>query len=524
MVVNNVFSFQEGLTSGERTAMLTNSVGKEESTYVNDIVAAKAGPKKGIEGMIVKIDERGNLHVSYNINIPEQQFVVGENVMPKRDYSAVMGKIVSVSDNKSVSVSFNSETPIVYSQSDLLMYYTPNEVMVVRSTTYYTPAIGDKVMAKTGSKAWIEGEVTDINPSGDVFVKYNTTIEKQRFMMGDRVAVSSGTNSRRVGTVSRLSGTNDVTVTYDTGDPITYKQNELQMFYLKSQVQLVSEVEDTSYDSTPVDSEGGYDPDNLDTVYNENSENKNYYSYSYDSNGKLIYTPITWSSGKSGGTSGSSGSGSSGSGSSGSSGSGSSGSSGSSESSRGTYASIDDSVILGENSILADYTSPPDSATSVDANVDTKAPVADADTLNKIYQLLNSLIERNHCTVSTYGCCKDNITAKKDVPGSNCSESTSVGLSDDVKKYIDTAVSEKTFTFTPNNSSLLQTSLPSPPTNQLSTQASYTNTVFLAPPHGNYMYPGRCPNPADCNTPTYSNVNSDKLPLPLVADFSQFGK
>jgi len=310
MMVNNVFSFREGLTSGERTAMLTNSVGKEEKVYVNDTVSAKSGPKKGIEGIIVNIDEMGNLHVSYNITIPDQQFVVGEYVVAKGgDKGGVKGRVSSVSDSKKVSVSYGSETSVVYTQDQLLMYYTPNEVMVVRSTTYYTPAIGDKVMAKTGSKAWIEGEVTDINPSGDVFVKYNTAIATQRFMMGDKVAVSSGTNNRRVGTVSRLTGTNDVTVTYETGDPVTYRQNELRMFYSKLQVQLVSEVEDTSYDSTPVDSKGGYDPDNLDTVYNKNSENKNYYSYSYDSNGKLIYTPISWSSGKSGGTSGTSGSG-----------------------------------------------------------------------------------------------------------------------------------------------------------------------------------------------------------------------
>ena len=282
--------------------------------------------------------------------------------------------------------------------------------------------------------------------------------------------------------------------------------------------------EESSYKSTPSSYESSYDPKNLNTVYNSNSENNIvYYTSSYDSTGKLVYKPIsiTRGSGSSSSGSGSSSSGYDSSVSSGLSGSGSS-SSGSSGSIRGTDGAIDDSITLGENSILADYTSPPDSATSV--NVDTQEPVADADTLNKIYQLLNSLIERNHCTVSTYGCCKDNITSKKDVPGSNCSETRAVGLSDDVKKYIDSAVSEKTFTFTPNNSSLLQTTLPSPPTNQLSTQASYTNTVFLAPPHGNYMYPGKCPNPADCKTPTYSNVNSDKLPLPLVSDFSQFGK
>ena len=512
------FSWVEGLTSGERTAALTNALGEEEEFAIGDKVASVSGHKKGVEGEIMDITEDGKLHVGYDITIPAQQFIVGEYVVSKAgNKKGIKGSVSSIAANKDVSVIYSGTTvPVVYKQSELLMYYTTSQVRIVKSLNSYTAAIGDKVVARSGSKEGIEGEVTDISPSGDLFVTYNTTVTAQKFVVGDEVAASSGDNNRKVGTVTTVATNGDLTVLYDSGTTATYKQSELQMFYLRSEVQLTEASQDSSYKSTPSSYESSYDPDNLDTVYNSNSENGIiYYTSSYDSKGKLVYKPI--SLGGSSGSSASSGS------------SGSSASSGSSKdklsgSTRGIDGAIDDSVTLGENSILADYTSPPDSATSVDANVDTKAPVADADTLNKIYQLLNSLIQRNHCTVSTYGCCKDNITAKKDVPGSNCSEATSVGLTDDVKKYIDTAVSEKTFTFTPNNSSLLQSSLPSPPTNQLSTQASYTNTVFLAPPQGNYMYPGKCPNPADCKTPTYSNVNSNKLPLPLVADFSQFGK
>jgi len=644
MMVNHVF-FREGMTSGERSATVMNSAGKEEKVYVFDRVAAKSGPKKGIEGGIAEIDQKGNLYVSYNTNLPNQQFVVGENVVAqdnRKGQGGVKGKVTKAGGL--ITVSYDSGVTEDYLQMELFMFYTPDQVVVVTPPPY-TPAVGDKVVARYGSKAWnsgkitdlgpkgeilvnhdtpvgmqrfmigdrvavssgpnkfkvgqvvaadpsadknvvvgyeggtesefkqsevrwfylkshielasdsnkpntvmvgsagsykpaigdkvvalsgskegIEGEVTDVGPDGTTYVTYNTTISAQKFVVGDFVAAKSGNKNRKIGKVTAVASNGNLTVTYDGGSngavtTETYKQTDLQMFYLKNDLKLKSAAKDSSAKSTPSSYESAYTP---------TSNNIIYYTASYDSNGKVVYTPVSW---KNGGASGSAGKDSTGSsdlnwsekddlkGTE----NGVSGTFGPNGSSRGYGSSIDDSVLLGENSILADYTSPPDSAKSIDAKVDTKEPVADSDTLNKIYQLLNSLIERNHCTVSTYGCCKDNITAKKDVPGSNCSETRAVGLSDDVKKYIDTAVSEKTFTFPPSSSSLLQTTIESPPTNQLSTQASYTNTVFLAPPHGNYMYPGKCPNPADCKAPTYSNVNSDKLPLPLVSDFSKFG-
>ena len=180
-----------------------------------------------------------------------------------------------------------------------------------------------------------------------------------------------------------------------------------------------------------------------------------------------------------------------------------------------TPTPLDSDTTLSSNDIYSDYTSPP---------VPTKVDVVDVDSdaLNKIYQVLNSLIDRNHCTTSTYGCCKDNITSKQDVPGSNCSEATTVGLTNDVKKYIDAAVSEKTFTFPPSNSSLLNSSVPVYDRNSLA-QSSYTNTVFLSPPLGTYTPPGNCPAPSSTDAPTYSNINSSVLPSPAYTEATTNG-
>ena len=148
---------------------------------------------------------------------------------------------------------------------------------------------------------------------------------------------------------------------------------------------------------------------------------------------------------------------------------------------------------------------------------------ADSATINKIYQILSSMITKNHCETSAFGCCKDRITAKSDMLGSNCSEAVVVGLNDDVKKYIDNKLSEQSFTFTPETSSLLQTTLPPSKENNLFTQKSYTNTIFLTPPRGNAA---SCPEPSFNSkiTPSYSNINSAQLPTPVLADFSSFGR
>lgn len=182
--------------------------------------------------------------------------------------------------------------------------------------------------------------------------------------------------------------------------------------------------------------------------------------------------------------------------------------------------SLDKSTLIAENDVLADYTSPPILKNS---KQDPMGYTADSSTLNKINQTLNSLVMKNHCDTSAFGCCKDKLTAKRDMVGSNCSEAIVVGLSDDVKKYIDTSISEKTFSFTPSTSALLQSSLP-PTDSNTAAQKSYTNTVFLTPPKGVPPPPGSCPQSSFDSkiTPTYSNVESTALPLPLLSDFSQF--
>jgi hypothetical protein len=174
--------------------------------------------------------------------------------------------------------------------------------------------------------------------------------------------------------------------------------------------------------------------------------------------------------------------------------------------------SMDKTVLIPENDILGDYTSPPVQTYSKDPMGYT----ADSATINKIYQLLNSMVTKNHCETSAHGCCKDKLTAKSDRAGSNCSEAIVVGLTDDVKKYIDTSISEKTYSFTPSTSALLQTKLPST-RSESSVQNSYTNTVFLAQPKG-FDPPAACPQSSFDSriTPTYSHVDSEVLPLPSL--------
>jgi len=174
--------------------------------------------------------------------------------------------------------------------------------------------------------------------------------------------------------------------------------------------------------------------------------------------------------------------------------------------------SMDKTALIPENDILGDYTSPPVQS----SKQDPLGYTADSATINKIYQLLNGMVTKNHCETSAFGCCKDKFTPKSDHAGSNCSEAIVVGLTDDVKKYIDTTVSEKTYSFTPSTSTLLQTKLPST-RSESAVQNSYTNTVFLAQPKG-FDPPPACPQSSFDSrvTPTYSQVDSEVLPLPSL--------
>lgn len=183
----------------------------------------------------------------------------------------------------------------------------------------------------------------------------------------------------------------------------------------------------------------------------------------------------------------------------------------------GSTYSTTTSILLPENDILADYTSP-----TIQSYIrqDPLGYTSDSATLNKIFQMLSSMATDNHCSTSAFGCCSDSTLAKTDLIGSNCS----AALNEDIKTYIDTKLAEKSYTFTPTTSSLLQTALPPTSPNDLASQKSYTNTVFLAAPRGNVS--GSCPDPSFGGniTPTYSNVNSAYLPTPLLADFSGFGR
>ena len=190
------------------------------------------------------------------------------------------------------------------------------------------------------------------------------------------------------------------------------------------------------------------------------------------------------------------------------------------ESLRGTTGStysLSTTILIPENDILGDYTSP-----SMQTYVaqDSMGYTTDSSTLNKILQMLSSMATDNHCKSSAFGCCSDKVTARTDLAGTNCS----AALNDEIKTYIDSKLAEKSYSFTETKSNLLQTALPPTVPDNLSTQKSYTNTIFLSGPRGGAS--SSCPEPAfDSNTtPTYSDIKSGYLPTPLLADFSSFGR
>jgi hypothetical protein len=207
--------------------------------------------------------------------------------------------------------------------------------------------------------------------------------------------------------------------------------------------------------------------------------------------------------------------------------------------------------------------------------VDTKDYTANSDTLNKIFKAIYVLASRNDCSQGIYGCCSDKVTAKSDYQGSNCANQ--ISLSDEVKQYIDYSITKTADKMAPpesstlNNAAVLPTSAtngasaltpattltPSasasnggsasngappigsnvvwesmngstPPLNTTSfldtdvtpAQTSYTSTVFLAGPKGGII--GNCPDPSyECKK---GNCKHNNLPMPVLADFSSFGK
>jgi hypothetical protein len=210
-------------------------------------------------------------------------------------------------------------------------------------------------------------------------------------------------------------------------------------------------------------------------------------------------------------------------------------------------------------------------------SVDTKEDSVNSSILNKIYQQLYVLASRNDCSMGVYGCCSDRMTKKVDFQGSNCTNE--VGLSDEVKKYIEVTVTKSASQLTPPPGSSIanaeavpaQTAPPTAPndnmmalgrqtsavppafsmsssptdsspqnpasqaqpiaastaavnptafasTNVLPAQTSYTNTVFLTGPQGNLI--GNGPDPSfECKK---GNCQQNSLPMPLLADFSSF--
>jgi|LauGreDrversion4_2_1035121.scaffolds.fasta_scaffold02425_16 hypothetical protein len=183
----------------------------------------------------------------------------------------------------------------------------------------------------------------------------------------------------------------------------------------------------------------------------------------------------------------------------------------------GSTYSLNTTILIPENDILGDYTSP-----SMQTYVaqDSMGYTTDSSTLNKILQMLSSMATDNHCKSSAFGCCSDKVTARTDLAGTNCS----AALNEEIKTYIDSKLAEKSYSFTETKSDLLQTKLPPTIPNNLSTQKSYTNTIFLSGPRGGAA--SSCPEPAfdSKTTPTYSDIKSGYLPTPLVADFSSFGR
>jgi hypothetical protein len=214
--------------------------------------------------------------------------------------------------------------------------------------------------------------------------------------------------------------------------------------------------------------------------------------------------------------------------------------------------------------------------------VDTKDYTANADTLNKIFKAIYVIASRNDCSQGIYGCCADKVTAKSDYQGSNCPNQLS--LSDEVKQYIDYSVTKTADKMTPPESSTLanaatvpastkkdslaptangststststntntnsntnssastntngfssidavwenmngSTPLPNTTsfldTNVTPAQTSYTSTVFLAGPKGGII--GNCPEPSyECKK---GQCKHNNLPMPVLADFSSFGK
>ncbi len=200
-------------------------------------------------------------------------------------------------------------------------------------------------------------------------------------------------------------------------------------------------------------------------------------------------------------------------------------------------------------------------------NVDTKDYTANSDTLNKIFKAIYVIASRNDCSQGIYGCCADKVTSKSDYQGSNCPNQLS--LSDEVKQYIDYSITKTADKMTPPESSTLgnAATVPTsttnnsaastaastaasntntstspigsdaiwesmngstPPLNTTSfldtnvtpAQTSYTSTVFLAGPKGGII--GSCPDPSyECKK---GQCKHNNLPMPVLADFSSFGK
>lgn len=345
-------------------------------------------------------------------------------------------------------------------------------------------------------------------------------------------SATSTTYPGKTGTITKIppNNTDNIEITYPNESPVSVARNTVTVVTVSGTDQklpswLTSQPEDssgntvTTYDYAPyagVTYNTTIGSDDIPTPGSRFSDE----TVKYD--GKITYGNYNWANNSStivGSDYISSGStGSTGSGSTGNTSAGSTGYIGATTGN--TSYELDSSILLKDNDILADYTSP---TTQSYIAQDPMGYTADSATINKIYQILNSMITKNHCETSAFGCCKDRITAKSDMLGSNCSEAVVVGLNDDVKKYIDNKLSEQSFSFKPENSSLLQTTLPPPKENNLFTQKSYTNTIFLAPPRGNAA---SCPEPSFDSkiTPSYSNVNSAQLPLPVLADFSSFGR
>jgi len=254
---------------------------------------------------------------------------------------------------------------------------------------------------------------------------------------------------------------------------------------------------------------------------------------------------------------------------------------------RSSYHTLDnlhenDSCKLVNGDIMCDYATlqnlyaaaHPTTTAYSDWNRNLESPTTNetihSDMLTKIYNAIYLLASRNDCSQGIYGCCPDKQTAKTDPNGSNCAS-----LNEEVKKYIDMEITKTAEKLTPPASSTLANiqTLPStqgtaaqgtttqgtttqgttqgttsqgsttngtmesawaamsgstPPLNPTAfqetdtspAQRSYTSTVFLAGPKGGMI--GNCPEPSfECKK---GNCKQNNLPMPLLADFSSFGK